>query len=70
MEIPPPAYMKPGVKLSFNMKPFTLDKLPEDLHLNESQKTAFKEALCREFSIIQGPPGTGKHTFQCSWLTV
>nr|NP_651229.2 uncharacterized protein Dmel_CG6204 [Drosophila melanogaster]AAF56255.1 uncharacterized protein Dmel_CG6204 [Drosophila melanogaster] len=60
MEIPPPAYMKPGVKLSFNMKPFTLDKLPEDLHLNESQKTAFKEALCREFSIIQGPPGTGK----------
>ncbi|EDX14184.1 GD21076 [Drosophila simulans] len=60
MEIRPPAYMKPGVQLSFNKKPFTLDKLPEDLHLNESQKTAFKEALSREFSIIQGPPGTGK----------
>ncbi|XP_043653584.1 NFX1-type zinc finger-containing protein 1 isoform X1 [Drosophila teissieri] len=60
LEIPPPAYMKPEFKLSYNTKPFTLDKLPDDLPFNESQKTAFKEALTREFSIIQGPPGTGK----------
>ncbi|XP_052843035.1 NFX1-type zinc finger-containing protein 1 [Drosophila gunungcola] len=59
-EIRPPAYIKPGVKLSLNGKPFTLDKPPENMPFNESQRTAFKETLSREFSIIQGPPGTGK----------
>ncbi|XP_070072606.1 NFX1-type zinc finger-containing protein 1 [Drosophila takahashii] len=60
LEIPSPAYIKPGVKLTFNRKPFTLDQLPQDLPFNESQGRAYKEALSREFSIIQGPPGTGK----------
>jgi len=60
LDIAPPAYIKPGVKLSLKGKPFTLDKLPEDVPFNESQGKAFKEALSREFSIIQGPPGTGK----------
>ncbi|XP_016981428.2 NFX1-type zinc finger-containing protein 1 [Drosophila rhopaloa] len=59
-EIRPPSYIKPGLKLSLNGKPFTLDKPPTNLSFNESQSTAFKEALSREFSIIQGPPGTGK----------
>ncbi|XP_017084019.1 NFX1-type zinc finger-containing protein 1 isoform X2 [Drosophila eugracilis] len=60
LEIPLPAYREPKVNLSHNGKTFTMDKLPEDLPLNESQRKAFKEAYSREFSIIQGPPGTGK----------
>ncbi|XP_037731909.1 NFX1-type zinc finger-containing protein 1 [Drosophila subpulchrella] len=60
LDVAPPAYIKPGVKLSLKGKPFTLDKLPEDVPFNESQGKAFKESLSREFSIIQGPPGTGK----------
>ncbi|XP_041633457.1 NFX1-type zinc finger-containing protein 1 [Drosophila kikkawai] len=59
-EIQPPAYIKPGTKLSFNAKPFTLKSLPKDLPFNDRQQTAFTDALQREFCIIQGPPGTGK----------
>ncbi|ELU13047.1 hypothetical protein CAPTEDRAFT_103161, partial [Capitella teleta] len=32
----------------------------EALELNESQFSAFQNALTKEFAIIQGPPGTGK----------
>lgn len=28
--------------------------------MDNSQKEAFKQSLCKEFAIIQGPPGTGK----------
>jgi hypothetical protein len=31
-----------------------------ELGLNDSQYTAFQNALTKEFSVIQGPPGTGK----------
>ncbi|KAH8264504.1 hypothetical protein KR038_009221 [Drosophila bunnanda] len=59
-DIRPPAYIKPGAKLAFNGKTFTLNNLPKDLPFNQSQQTAFTDALQREFCIIQGPPGTGK----------
>ncbi|ELU00979.1 hypothetical protein CAPTEDRAFT_62018, partial [Capitella teleta] len=32
----------------------------EALELNQSQYSAFQNALTKEFAIIQGPPGTGK----------
>ncbi|KAH8291947.1 hypothetical protein KR054_002448 [Drosophila jambulina] len=59
-EIRPPAYIRPGAKLTFNGKPFTLNNMPKNLPFNERQQTAFADALQREFCIIQGPPGTGK----------
>ncbi|KAH8382098.1 hypothetical protein KR009_001889 [Drosophila setifemur] len=55
-----PRYIKPGVKLTHNGKPFTPNDPPQELPFNESQNNAFKDALSREFCIIQGPPGTGK----------
>ncbi|KAH8332520.1 hypothetical protein KR074_004730 [Drosophila pseudoananassae] len=59
-DVRPPAYMKPELKLTYNGTTFTREAPPQHMPLNETQKSAFMDALRREFSIIQGPPGTGK----------
>ncbi|KAH8277372.1 hypothetical protein KR026_009742, partial [Drosophila bipectinata] len=59
-DIRPPAYMKQELKLTYNGKTFTREAPPQHMPLNETQKSAFMDALRREFCIIQGPPGTGK----------
>ncbi|XP_022224892.2 NFX1-type zinc finger-containing protein 1 [Drosophila obscura] len=60
IDIRPPAYIKPDVKLTYNRKPFTPSQPPQDLILNDRQRNAFEAAYTNEFCIIQGPPGTGK----------
>ncbi|ELU14669.1 hypothetical protein CAPTEDRAFT_71969, partial [Capitella teleta] len=61
-----PKYLRnPGAALVLSGKRYQalkISKWPgkEILELNQSQYSAFQNALTKEFAIIQGPPGTGK----------
>ncbi|KAH8311185.1 hypothetical protein KR044_004691 [Drosophila immigrans] len=67
-EVAKPAYVDSALQLTYNNKPFSLERPPMDL--NAVQKEALRNAFSNEFCLIQGPPGTGKTHLSVELLKV
>ncbi|XP_071959185.1 NFX1-type zinc finger-containing protein 1-like [Antedon mediterranea] len=68
-----PSYLRHNMTMTYDLTPLVNDTTKclvrlagnswptaKSLQLDESQFTAFRNALTKEFVVIQGPPGTGK----------